>query len=67
MYLIEESLAIVGIVAALAAGLFVAATLLVLTQACTRTLSERARQAASRAADALAELERHPIVQSARN
>ncbi|MGD1155782.1 MAG: hypothetical protein ABSA41_08130 [Terriglobia bacterium] len=67
MYLIEESLAMAGLVVALAAGLFVAATLVVLTQACTRTLSQWARRAALRGAAALAELETHAIVQSLRH
>ncbi len=67
MYLISESLAIVGLVMVLAAGLFVAATVLVLTEACTRTLSQWARRAASRAAASLAELEAHATVQSMRH
>ena len=67
MYLIEESLAMVGLVMVLAAGLFVAAGLVVLTQDCARTLSQRARRAASQAAAALAELESHAIVLSERH
>jgi hypothetical protein len=67
MYMVEESLAMVGLVVALAAGLFVTATLVVLAQACTRTVSEWARRAASRAAAALGELETHAIIQSLRH
>lgn len=66
MYLIEESLAMVGLVMVLAAGPFVAAALVVLAQACARMLSQRARRTASQAAAALAELETHGIVLSER-
>jgi hypothetical protein len=54
MYVISEYLAIVGLVAVLAAGLFVAATVLVLTRACARTISEVSRRAMSHVATALA-------------
>jgi hypothetical protein len=66
MYLIEESLAVVGVVAILGAALFVAGALVVVVHACTRVLSQRARQAALQAAAALAELEAHVLAQTVR-
>jgi hypothetical protein len=54
MYMIEESLAIVGLVVALAAGLFLAAALLVLTRACARAVSDVSRRVTSYIATALA-------------
>ena len=66
MYMISESLAVIGVVMVFAAGLFVAAALVVLTQACVRAIVRRARQAASQAGTALAELETRAIVTSER-
>jgi len=62
MYIISESLAVLGVVVVFAAGLFVAAALVVLIQACVRAIIRRARQAASQARTALAELETRAIV-----
>jgi flagellar biosynthesis/type III secretory pathway M-ring protein FliF/YscJ len=67
MYVVSEYLAIAGVVIVFGAGVFAAVALVVLTRAAVRGLAQRARQAASQAAAAVAKLETNAVADSVRH